>query len=148
MAEHFMSNVLRWLADGIVVQMYEQAHHPADDPLHQRERWVDCTPEAVMRSIIERKRPREHYRAKPPTFMLNGVEIGLPMTPEQAAAHEGLAFIPSLAGEQDYISVADKKSEMFKKAVRYRMLFAKPEDAAFAGRALIQVMAAAVPIAK
>lgn len=137
MAEkHFMAEVLQMVIDGTTVQMKDNGS------------WVDSSPDAVLRSIANRNRGREHYREKPPSFVLNGIEIGMPLTAEQAMAISGSAFIPSLAGEQDYIRVTDKNAEMFKKAVEHRMLFAKSEDAAKACRALMDILFAAVPISK
>lgn len=139
-----MGVVLRWLADGQQVQLYELGHHPADDPLHQQARWVDAIPDTVLRSIIERRRPIEHYRLAPTTFVLNGKEIGFPMTPGQAAAHTDIAYVPSLAGEHDFITLVDHNSDMFKKVLKQRMLFANKADAIKVSKALQEILYAAI----
>lgn len=134
MAEkHFMSEVLQMVIDGTTVQMKDNGH------------WVDSSPDAVLRSIANRNRGREGYRAKPPVFVLNGTEIGLPLTAEQADECKLALYIPSLAGENDYITVTDKKCDMYRKALDKRMLFMNCDDAKKVSRALQDILFAAVP---
>lgn len=91
--EHSHAHILRAIADGETVQMYEDAA-----PEHTG--WFDQTTPEVLRSIARVGYPPDRFRIKPATFVLAGIEVPMPLREEPP--QEGRFFLADFFHVHEY----------------------------------------------